>query len=187
MKQKAKPSFAELFALMRRRQSIRKFADKALSEKQILKIISAGVTAPSSLNSQPWKFVVLKSAAKKKRLREIYTDARVKLKLYEQDTSFVEKATPIVVVCEDNSYDKIFSCAMAIQNMFLAAEAMGLGSLPSVTILLDMDSEKELAELIGVSGKEKIALVTYFGFKDEKPERKPKKEVKGLIVTDSLQ
>src|SRR3989344_1947248 len=166
-KQKPRPSFTELYDLMRQRQRIRRVNGKAPSEKQILKIISAGVTAPSSLNSQPWKFVVLKSAAKKKRLREIYTDARVKLKLYEQDTSFVEKATPIVVVCEDNSYDKIFSCAMAIQNMFLAAEAMGLGSLPSVTILLDRDSEKELAELIGVSGKEKIALVTYFGFKDE--------------------
>ena len=114
MKQKAKPSFAELFALMRRRQSIRRFKGKPLSKKQILKIISAGVTAPSSLNSQPWKFVVLKSAAKKKRLREIYTNARVKLKLYEQDTSFVEKATPIIVVCEDSDYGKVLSCGMAI-------------------------------------------------------------------------
>ncbi|MEK6957548.1 MAG: nitroreductase family protein, partial [archaeon] len=104
---------------MVRRQSIRKFRDRPLSGAQIKKIVDAAVTAPSSLNSQPWKFVVLKSAAKKKALRQIYSGARVKLKLYAQDTSFVEKATPIVVVCEDNDYGKILSCAMAIQNMFL--------------------------------------------------------------------
>jgi len=110
--------YSEVYELMHQRKSIRKFKDKELSDKQIQKIIDAGVTAPSSLNSQPWSFVVVKDREKKKKLREIYSSARKALNLYEQDTSFIEHATPIVVVCEDNDYGKILSCGMCIQNMF---------------------------------------------------------------------
>jgi len=169
---------------MRSRQSIRKFMDKPLSGGEVRRIIDAAVTAPSSLNSQPWRFVVISNRGKKKRLREIYTNARVKLKLYEQDTSFVEKATPVIVVCEDYDYGKVLSCGMAIQNMLLAAESMGLGSLPSVTILMDRESEEELRKLVNVSRQEKIVLVTFFGYKDEVPERKPKKETESLVFED---
>ena len=170
---------------MHQRQSIRKFKNP-LNEEQIQKIVEAGVTAPSSLNSQPWSFVVIKNLEKKKKLRKIYTNARKKLGIYEQDTGFIEKCTPIIVVCEDNDYGKILSCGMCIQNMFLSAESMEIGSLPSVTILLNPDSEKELGELINVSEKQKIVLVTFFGEKDETPERKPKKETQGLIFENSL-
>ncbi len=173
--------YAGLYSLMLRRQSIRSFKAKDLSEGQIRKIIDAAVTAPSSLNSQPWLFAVIKSMEEKQKLREIYTSARKKLGLYAQDTSFVEKATPIVVVCEDSAPDKVMSCAMAIQNMFLAAEAMGLGSLPSVTILLDKGHENQLEELIGVRAPKKIVLVTFFGHADAAAPRKPKKETKSLI------
>ena len=127
--------FEQLYSLMKERQSIRSFKDAPLSKGQVRKLVDAAVTAPSSLNSQPWLFIVIRNDEKKKKLREIYASAREKLGLYEQDTSFVEKATPIVVVCEDSSADKIMSCAMAIQNMFLAAQSLGLGSLPSVTII----------------------------------------------------
>lgn len=170
---------------MHQRHSIRKFKNP-LNENQLRKIIEAGVTAPSSLNSQPWSFVVIKNQKEKKKLREIYTNARKKLGLYEQDTSFIENCTPIVVVCEDDDYGKILSCGMCIQNMFLGAESMDLGSLPSVTILMHSDSEKELGKLIEISGKQKIVLVTFFGEKDETPERKPKKETKGLVFENSL-
>lgn len=178
--------FESLYKLMAKRQSVRSFRDKALTDSQIRKIIDAAVTAPSSLNSQPWLFVAMKDAGAKKRLREIYTSTRKKLGLYEQDTSFVENSTPIVVVCEDSSYDKVLSCGMAIQNMFLAAEAMGLGCLPAVTILLDKGAEQELAELINVSAPRKIVLLTFFGHKEGATERKPKKETGKLIFNDRI-
>jgi len=178
--------FEELYALMKSRQSIRSFRDMPLSEKQIRNLINAAVTAPSSLNSQPWSFVVIKGRGEKEKLRGIYTSARKKLGLYEQDTSFVEKATPIVVVCEDASQDKMMSCAMAIENMFLAAESMGLGSLPSVTILLSAEHEAQLAGMLNVKPPKKIALVNYFGHTDVAAPRKPKKDTAGLVFTDAL-
>ncbi|HIH09844.1 MAG TPA: hypothetical protein HA254_04195 [Candidatus Diapherotrites archaeon] len=181
-----KTGYPALYSLMRSRQSVRKFREKKLTKGQIEKVINAAVTAPSSLNSQPWKFVVLQDAAQKKGLRGVYTAARVKLGLYAQDTSFVEKATPIVVVCEDSDFGKMTSCAMAIQNMFLAAQSMGLASLPSVTILMDRESEKLLGEMIGLSARQKIVLVTFFGYADEKPQRKPKKNAKSLVFGNSL-
>lgn len=178
--------YEQLMEVMRQRQSIRKFSDVPLSEEQVRKIIEAAVTAPSTLNTQPWSFVVITERAKKTKLMQVYGKARKKIGLYEQDISFVEKATPIIVVCEDAGYDKVLSCGMAIQNMFLAAEAMGLGSLPSVTILLDAETTKELEELVGVSSPRKIVLVTYFGYKDEAPKRKPKKELSDLVFKESF-
>ena len=176
--------FNELYSLMQKRQSIRSFKDIALTENEIKNLIDAAVTAPSSLNSQPWSFIVIKNPENKKKLREIYSSARKKLKLYKQDTSFVEKATPIVVVCEDSSPDKLMSCAMAIENMFLAAESMGLGSLPSVTILLDKEHEGKLGEFVNVRAPKKIVLVNFFGYTDVAAPRKPKKETSSLIFED---
>ncbi len=178
--------YEKLIGLMCQRQSIRKFKDVPLTEEEVRKIVGAAVTAPSSLNSQPWSFVVITDRAEKKRLMQIYGQARKKLGLYEQDVSFVKKATPIVVVCEDDDYGKVLSCAMAIQNMFLAAESIGLCSLPSVTILMDPESTKELEGLVGVRAPKKIVLVTYFGYKDEAPNRKPKKELSGLVFENTL-
>ena len=43
------------------RKSVRKYLDKPISDDLLLKILEAGRLAPSWCNSQPWKFVVVKS------------------------------------------------------------------------------------------------------------------------------
>ena len=42
------------------RRSIRKFTSEEIDDQTIDKIIEAGTWAPSGLNNQPWKFVVVK-------------------------------------------------------------------------------------------------------------------------------
>lgn len=45
--------------LIKTRRSIRKFENKAVSKKTISDILEAGRWAPSGLNNQPWRFMVL--------------------------------------------------------------------------------------------------------------------------------
>ncbi|WP_433394213.1 nitroreductase family protein [Micromonospora sp. KLBMP9576] len=62
---------AEAFAhRMARRRSVRDFATDALPDGVIEAAIRAASTAPSGANVQPWRFVVLTDAARKRRLRE---------------------------------------------------------------------------------------------------------------------
>ncbi len=51
------------------RRSIRKFLDKPISQKDIMKIIQSGVKAPSSKNRQPWKYIVIQGNAKEEMLK----------------------------------------------------------------------------------------------------------------------
>ncbi|MFH1391104.1 MAG: nitroreductase [Candidatus Diapherotrites archaeon] len=173
--------YEKLFELMHQRQSIRKFQKKEIPKKIIEKIVSAGTTAPSSFNSQPWKFYVIQNAEKKNQIRELYEMVRKKKGWYKQDVSFIENATPIIVTCEDDAHGKIISCGMAIQNMFLAAESLGLGSLPAGTLVTDEETVSQVKKICEISKEEKIILGTFFGYKDETPERKERKDLNSIL------
>jgi nitroreductase len=167
--------YDSLYGLMSSRRSTRKFKNRPLEDGQIMKIIQAGITAPSSLNKQPWDFVVVTDKEKKKKLREIYTNSRKKQNFYEQDTVFVEYTTPIVLVSENENKDFLYSCAMAVQNMNLAAVSMGLASLQAVAATTLEEDRKAIAELFGIPKGKFVMLLLFYGYADEKPVPKPKK------------
>lgn len=52
------------------RKSVRKYSDKVIADDLLLKILEAGRLAPSWCNSQPWKFIVVKSQDTKNLLSE---------------------------------------------------------------------------------------------------------------------
>ncbi|MBO8144608.1 MAG: nitroreductase family protein, partial [Thermodesulfobacterium sp.] len=53
------------------RRSIRRYQNKIPEREKILKILEAGIWAPSGLNNQPWRFVIIWSEETKKRLSEL--------------------------------------------------------------------------------------------------------------------
>ena len=50
-----------LLDLIEERKSIRQYLDKEISNEDLNKILKAGYLAPSWMNSQPWKFIVVKN------------------------------------------------------------------------------------------------------------------------------
>lgn len=52
------------------RKSVRKYSDKPIEDSVLYKILDAGRLAPSWVNVQPWKFIVVKSQATKDLLAE---------------------------------------------------------------------------------------------------------------------
>ncbi|AMK15091.1 nitroreductase family protein [Methanobrevibacter olleyae] len=44
-----------------KRKSIRKFLDKEIEDEKIIRLLKAGMQAPSAINSQPWEFLVVKN------------------------------------------------------------------------------------------------------------------------------
>jgi len=57
--------------LIKSRKSVRKYTDKHISDADLTKILEAGRLAPSWMNSQPWKFILIKSQENKDLLSEL--------------------------------------------------------------------------------------------------------------------
>lgn len=55
---------------IRRRRSVREFSDEPVPFELIERAIEAAATAPSGANKQPWRFVVVRDAQMKRRIRE---------------------------------------------------------------------------------------------------------------------
>lgn len=72
------------------RRATQSFQDTPIPEADLQKIIEAGLRAPSSYNMQPWRFIVVRSADQKKRLRSA---------CYNQPK--VEEASVVIVACGD--------------------------------------------------------------------------------------
>ena len=53
--------YMELDVCIIGRRSIRRYEDKAVPKEVIDKLLEAGVWAPSGMNAQPWRFVVIEN------------------------------------------------------------------------------------------------------------------------------
>ena len=61
-----------ILELSQKRFSVRKYSDKSVSEEDLQYILESVRMAPSAVNRQPWKFVIVKSEAARKQLQECY-------------------------------------------------------------------------------------------------------------------
>jgi nitroreductase len=105
------------------RRSIRRFQDRPVDEELIHKLLAAAMQAPSARNQQPWQFVVI-------------DDPRLLAEIpqFMPNASMVAKAPLAIVVCGDLSLEKsegywVVDCAAAVENLLLAAHALGLGAV----------------------------------------------------------
>lgn len=121
------------------RRSIRKFLDKEVEKDKINKLIEAGIQAPSSVDCQPWHFIIIKDKEIKKEL------ANTK----EEDNREHILTAPIsIVVCVDKEKSPsryIEDGVTATENILLAAHDLDLGS---VYVTGSKSSKPERAEKI---------------------------------------
>ena len=97
--------------------SASKFVEGTVASADIEAIIAAGVSAPSASNAQPWKFVVVQTPDL---IKDTVTDKNV------------PKGNIAIVVYADGDVktngNTTLDCGLAVQNIFLAAQALGYGS-----------------------------------------------------------
>jgi nitroreductase len=119
--------------LIRFRRSVRKFSDKPIEKEKLGLILEAGRLAPSSSNSQPWQFIVVKDKEIIKKLVEA-VPLGIKPNLWFSNA-------PIVIICLakphliEHKLAKILASdyhridtAIAIDHMVLMATSLGIGS-----------------------------------------------------------
>jgi nitroreductase len=93
--------------------SQRTYTKQQVTDGEIEQIIRCGIKAPSARNRQPWHFTIVRDAALSKKIIPNITDGN----------------TVIVISGSDTVGDAIdFDCALATENMFMAAQALSLGA-----------------------------------------------------------
>ena len=107
------------------RRSIRKFTDRPIDREDLETIARCAIYAPSALNRQTWQFTVLDDTEKIQRL------AGIVAKAYGagEDYDFYR---PTAVIIASNQRDNPHGCAdcsCGLENIFLAAKALGIGSV----------------------------------------------------------
>ncbi|WP_345978395.1 5,6-dimethylbenzimidazole synthase [Sulfurimonas sp. HSL3-2] len=157
------------------------FLSKKIKKKQIDKILSAGIHAPSVGFSQPWKFVVIKNEKVKNKIYKNFQDSYEKSKKHFQDRELYNslklegiKETPInIAVFYKKPYKKIlgqtsskkmgeYSVVCAIENMWLMARSLNIG-IGWVSII----DHKKVQKTLGVDNGYKLVGYLCVGYVKE--------------------
>jgi len=149
---------SSLIDIILRRTSVRNFdKNKKIPAEILEKILLAGVRAPSAGNIQPRTIIVVKDDAVKERLYELC-----------ENQAFMKDAPVWIVTCVDLhrhlraakltgvDYDYtgvlpytfgVLDAALSIENMVIAVEAYGLGSVMVGSVIEHPEKVREILEL----------------------------------------
>ncbi len=124
--------------LMARQRAIRRFTARDVDDALIERILRAATRAPSARNVQPWRFIVVRERTSRQQLGAIFDDLGARM--YGQgapDRTPWEDVPVLIVVCSEYAFGE-GEAAMAalgasiypaVQNLLLAAQAAGLGTV----------------------------------------------------------
>ena len=166
------------------RRSTRAYKLEQIKDDELSMILEGGRFAPSAINEQPWHFTVIQNKELLNRINEackaalIKSDQRFAERAKEEDFSvFYNSPTLIIVSGDEKTVAPQIDCALALGNMFLAAEAIGIGScwIHAIAGILNSEDGAELRKELKIP-QEHIAYCSgAFGYKameSTAPERK---------------
>ncbi len=154
----------DVFEAIRNRCAVRKFKPDIIPNNVLLKILDAARWAPSPFNTQPWEFIII---------RDKYTLKSISK--YARYSGYLEAAPMAIAVVVPPVNEKFswverigeprYAAAMAVQNMMLAAWALGIG-----TCWVSIERDK-VGEILKVPKTHFVLTIIPIGY----PETPPKK------------
>jgi len=158
------------------RRSVRRYDRKAIPKDVLDKILEAGRQAPSAGNRQPWHFIVVTDEEIKKELSTGLFNRHIK------DSAFT------IVGCADTGLWQIgtrrwsiIDTTIALQNMVVAAWAMGVGSC------WIGDFNEEVKQLLSIPNNWNVVALVSFGYPAEKPKAKTRKPIEKIVSFNKFQ
>lgn len=135
------------------RRSIRGFIeDKQIEKWKIIKLLESAMAAPSACNNQPWEFIVVREKDMMDKLRTV-TES------FNAPMAIITCANTNIFPWEGDDWKK--DCSAAVENMLIAATAMGFGS-----VWVGWWHDDKFCEIFEIPSHIKILNITYFGYTD---------------------
>lgn len=186
------PDSEAVLAALEQRRSVFRFGDEPVPPELLERVLDAGRWAPNHKLTEPWRFTVL-GPETRRALAPLY--ARTKLRKLPPDAPDERREQALtvagakwhskpamVLVSQTAEEDPLrreedyASVACAIQNIQLAAWALGLGSQWSTSSLIH---DPEALEIAGIPAGERVVGLVFLGFPAEvrASRRRPLSEV----------
>jgi nitroreductase len=165
------------FDVVLRQRACRFFTPDPVPDDDVATMLDAAVHAPSAENAQPWVFVVVRDAGQRQRIAELTrrlwdggagrrSRARLEADLFAEVDGSVRSGfggAPVLVVVAGDGRDtttrRMLAASIfpAVQNLLLAANALGYGS---ALMTLATVAPGELRDVVGLAdGFEPMAIV----------------------------
>lgn len=156
------------------RRSIRSYQKRQISSDALETILTAGQFAPSGMNQQSAKAVVVQSTEKMNQLVQLTKSVGK-----TDHNAFYDAPTVILVFADAAKFSPIEDGCNALENMMLAAHAIGLGScwIYAAKVLFSTAEGIAFQKELGLSETDQIVGSIAIGYPSgASPQPKPRKE-----------
>ncbi len=155
------------------RRSRREFTREPVEQSILEEIIQAGIWAPSGLNNQPWRFVVITQKGSIEQLAKTTHYSHIILGA---------PALIAVYLDTDAMYDEVKdhqAVGACIQNMLLAIEELGLGGVWLGQIL---KNKQDVSQILGVESQYDLMAMIALGHPAQTDQQSNRKELADFIL-----
>jgi nitroreductase len=196
------------------RRSVRDFTNEPISDHDLDLILEAARQAPSGENAQPWRFIVVKDEATRKKMGAIagggsgrrFTAEFVTKKMQErfanlqdeakrqaafqkltsgQVSTFMADAPLNLVVCgKKDVWDTPYDTSAAIENILLMVTGLGLGACWVIAPCIDIRDEERIKDLLGIPEGYKAVSILSIGHQTRPHKPRPRLPINELVFTE---
>ena len=133
----------DILDCIKSRRSIRRYTEDQISPEHLDMLLEAATWAPSGSNNQSWLFVAIQNRDVLRELNDLVkrtfltwtpdddypAKKKAKINAEKESFSFFHHAPTLVVAANVSGYQNaVVDCSLALQNIFLAAHSVGLGT-----------------------------------------------------------
>ncbi|MCD4736328.1 MAG: nitroreductase family protein [Bacteroidales bacterium] len=152
----------EFLELARKRYSVRKYKPERVPEEDLNYILEAGRIAPSAVNYQPWRFIVVSEKENREKINDLYA------------RSWFRSAPVVIIILADHSLSwkrsdgkdhADIDAAITTDHMTLAAAEKGLGTC----WICNFDKEATM-KMFNLPANLEPVVILPLGYPDDTPD-----------------
>ncbi len=188
----------DVFEAIRNRRSIRHYKTNPIDDKTVQTVLEAAHWAPSWGNLQCWRFILVRDPGIKAQVADTLTKTRIDNEWVENGaTKAIKQAPLLIVLCAETGkagchpdgtpvtdkgdYWYMFDIALAMQNLTLAAHALGLG-----TVIVGGFDAPRVAKILEVPAGYCVVTMTPLGVPDHKGQVSPRKQLSAVLYKEKF-
>jgi nitroreductase len=188
----------EVLEAMKTRRSIRHYKPDPVDDKTLETVMEAARWAPSWGNTQCWRFVVVRDSSIKTEMANtlIETVEKPDGTIYNPSFRAITQAPVVIVVCAklgrsgfkagnvpvtDKGDWYMFDVALAMQNLALAAHALGLG-----TVHVGAFDAEKATKILNVPEGFCVVEMMPLGFPEREGKAPPRKELSEIVYHEKF-
>ncbi len=176
------------------RRAVRDYLPADVPDDIIRELIKAGTYAPSAMNKQPWRFVVIKNrdmiANLSDRAKKLWLEtvgksddpalAGIKNAMKMPGFNVFYNAPVLVLIFSSpDAFRPEYDCSLAAENMMLAARSLGIGSC-FIGIGMSLGSDRTVLEELKVPEGYRLIVPLVFGYPVKEMQTAPPR--KGDVI-----